>query len=66
MEQMVNDIQAIISTLESLNITPTYDNMSKLLGCMQVLEGIRDKLKDMIKAQTAQPVETEANDGTQQ
>ena len=66
MEQMVNDIQAIISTLESLNITPTYDNMNKLLGCMQVLEGIRDKLKDMIKAQKVQPIETEASDGTQQ
>lgn len=40
------DIQNVIATLETLDIKPTYDNMSKLLGCMQVLANVRDRLNE--------------------
>ena len=44
MEQ-ANMIQAVINTLEGLDIKSTYENMDKLLGCMQMLAKIRDELK---------------------
>lgn len=45
MEQ-ANLIQAVINTLGSLDIKSTYDNMDKLLGCMQMLAKVRDKLNE--------------------
>lgn len=42
-----NMIQAVIRTLEGLDIKSTYSNMDKLLGCMQTLEKIRDELKEV-------------------
>lgn len=39
-------IQAVISTLEGLDIKSTYENMDRLLGCMQTLKKIRDELKE--------------------
>lgn len=38
-------IQAVINTLEGLDIKSTYDNLDKLLGCMQTLSKVRDALK---------------------
>ena len=37
-------IQAIMNTLQELNIPATVDNMSKLLGCQQLLAEVRDEL----------------------
>jgi hypothetical protein len=39
------EIQKVINTLEALDISPTYANMNRLLGCMQVLARIRDELE---------------------
>lgn len=50
------EIDNIIHTLEQLNIPATYDNMSKLLGCMQHLA----RMRDMLKAQTAEEVAGDA------
>ena len=47
------DIQNVISTLEGLDIKATYDNMNRLLGCMQVLANVRDALKTEVKDGTA-------------
>ena len=44
-EQLAAEIQKVINTLEMLDIKPTYDNMNKLLGSMQVLVVVRDELK---------------------
>lgn len=49
----VGMIQAIINTLQALDIKATYENMDKLLGCMQLLAKVRDALK----------AEKEADDG---
>ena len=37
-------IQAVINTLEGLDIKSTYVNMDKLLGCLQMLAKVRDRL----------------------
>lgn len=39
------DIQNVITTLEGLQITSSYENMDRLLGCMQLLAKIRDGLR---------------------
>lgn len=39
------DIQNVITTLEGLQITSSYGNMDRLLGCMQLLARIRDELR---------------------
>jgi len=44
-ERNSEELQKVINTLELLDIRPTYDNMSKLLGCMQVLAEVRDDIK---------------------
>ena len=46
MEEMVTRIQSVINTLEGLDIRSTYENMDRLLGCLQVLAKIRDDLKE--------------------
>lgn len=45
MEELTNKIQAVINTLEGLDIKSTFDNMNKLLGCQQTLADVRDELK---------------------
>ena len=45
MEEMTNKIQAVINTLEGLDIKSTFDNMNKLLGCQQTLADVRDELQ---------------------
>lgn len=37
-------IQAVINTLESMEIRSTYDNMNRMLGVYQTLAQVRDKL----------------------
>lgn len=44
-KELAQDIQNVIGTLESLNIPSTYDNMNKMLGCMQCLAHVRDELQ---------------------
>ena len=41
---MVERIQRVIDTLQSLNIRSTYENMNALLGSIQYLIEIRDDL----------------------
>jgi len=45
MSKNAEEIQKVINTLENLDIRPTYDNMNRLLGCMQVLAIVRDDLE---------------------
>ena len=45
MEELTNKIQAVINTLEGLDIKSTFDNMNKLLGCQQTLADVRDELQ---------------------
>ena len=45
MEELTNKIQAVINTLEGLDIKSTFDNMNKLLGCQQTLADVRDELR---------------------
>ena len=44
MKEHANLIQMVINTLESLDIKATYNNMDRLLGCMQSLAKVRDAL----------------------
>lgn len=37
-------IQAVIDTLQQLQLPATYDNMSRLLGSLQALGEIRDEM----------------------
>lgn len=46
-------VQAVINTLQGLDIKTTYENMDKLLGCLQMLAKVRDRLN----------APTEVNDG---
>lgn len=41
---MKEKLKAIYSTLQTLSITTTYDNMNKLLGCLQALQEVYDEL----------------------
>lgn len=38
-------IQAVMDTLQQLDMKPSFDNMNKLLGCLQVLADVRDNLQ---------------------
>ena len=42
--EMSDNLVKVINTLQTLDIKCTYDNMNKLLGCMQVLDEIAQKL----------------------
>ena len=55
MEEIINNIKAVISTLDGgiAGIPTTYDNMSKLVGCMQVLTDVVEKLEKAGKDQNA-------------
>lgn len=39
-KNMRDKLFAIRKTLESLNIVSTYDNLDKLLGCMQTIDSL--------------------------
>lgn len=38
-------IQAVINTLENLDIRPTYDNTNRLLGVYQVLNEVKESIE---------------------
>ena len=42
-------IQNVMTTIESLDIKATYENMNKLLGCLQVLASVRDELSNTME-----------------
>ena len=46
-----NRIQAVINTLQTLEMPPTYDNANKMLGIYKTLVEIRDELAG-IEAET--------------
>lgn len=47
MEEQANKIQAVINTLQELDMKPSYTNMDKMLGCLQTLVQVRDSLKEV-------------------
>lgn len=47
MEKEANEIQAVINTLGELDIKSTYSNMDKILGCMQLLTRVRDRIREV-------------------
>lgn len=49
MQELINEINAISSTLEGLVLPPTITNMDKLLGCQQHLALVREKLQQMME-----------------
>lgn len=46
MNELINKIQAVMNTLEGLEIQSKRDTMMKLLGCQQVLGEVRDALRE--------------------
>ena len=45
MNELANKVNAVLNTLQELDIKPTYENMNKLFGCFHVLADVRDELK---------------------
>lgn len=43
-DQNVKDIEQIYQVLQQLNIPATFDNMTKLLYCLQLLSVIKGRL----------------------
>jgi hypothetical protein len=50
MNEIIKNIQIAINTVQDLEIKSTASNMTKLLGVVQLLSGVRDKLKQDEKA----------------
>lgn len=46
MQEAAKEIQNIIDTLNQVNVTG-YDNMNRMMGSMQHLAKLRDKLAEM-------------------
>lgn len=40
-------LQRVMNTLQDLDIKSTFDNMNKLLGCLQTLAEVRDSLSQI-------------------
>ena len=55
MEQYVNAIQAVMNTLQKLEITSTYENMNNMLASLQMLAKVRDELKNIVLPTEDQP-----------
>ncbi len=51
MREEANKIQAVINTLEGLDIKSTFENTNKLLGCFQVLTDVRNNLSRLADIQ---------------
>ena len=51
MREEANKIQAVINTLEGLDIKSTFENTNKLLGCFQVLTDVRNTLNRLADIQ---------------
>ena len=56
MKEQAQTISNVIVTLQGLDIKPTYENMDRLLGCLQAL------LK--VKEERSKEPEEEKKDGT--
>lgn len=41
---MPDQIQAVINTLQELDIKATYGNLDRLLGCIQVLNKVKEQM----------------------
>ena len=44
MNELANKVNAVLNTLQELDIKPTYDNLNKLFGCFHVLVDVRNEL----------------------
>lgn len=49
MQEQINKIQAVINTLEGLEIQSKRNTMMQLLGCMQVLAEVQQALKEPVE-----------------
>ena len=56
---MREQIKLVIDTLQSLDIRSSYDNMRKLLGCINELNDVRNKLQAEEEAPRIEIVEDE-------
>lgn len=45
-KEIAGKIQVVINTLQTLNITASFDNMNHMMGVYQTLAGIRDELSE--------------------
>ena len=60
-------IQLIINTIQSIEIKADYDTMNKLLGCLQLLNALKNDSKDWvipapknsIESDTSEEIETD-------
>lgn len=64
MREMANKVQAVMNTLESLDIKSTYENVNKLLGCFQVLSEVRNDLNTVATIQEENKKRLNAIDAT--
>lgn len=46
MNEILNKIQAVINTLEGLEIKSNRNTMMQLLGCMKILEDVKNELAE--------------------
>ena len=58
-------IQVVINTLKSLEMPPTYDNSSRMVGIYKMLVEVRDEIHAQEEAakQAEEPVEVEEDAG---
>ena len=61
MQEQINKIQAVINTLEGLEIQSKRNTMMQLLGCMQVLAEVQQELKKPVEI-TMEVAEDGGND----
>lgn len=54
---MVNDLNNIIRSIQTLDIQSTYNNMNILLACINKLMDIRDKIEEKEKGGEADGME---------
>lgn len=47
MKEQAAKIQIVMNTLATLNIPATFDNVNRLTGVYQLLEGLRNELAGM-------------------
>ena len=61
MDNLTNEqkLQAVINTLETLDIKPTYDNTNKLLGIYRTLAEVRDAIHNEEAAKDAGETDAE-------
>lgn len=52
-------LQAVMNTLETLDIKPTYDNTNKLLGVYRFLAEVRDNIQNEEAADNAGKADAE-------